>query len=251
MRLGCRLEQQRERGAGLNRPGCVAGGFARNGLGIDDRVAPLVELDPLGQQLRAQPVAFAGDRVTRTRFTVRPPGSAGPAAWPRSGLEDGARPRVRTPRARSSRRPRHRRDGGRPHGREPGRSSVRAVSARRACPEPPAVATSGRSRRARRRRGRTGRGSNSLVFAIHKGSFHRLARGDWHPRPRVPAAPPRLAIADWVRGKQEAVGGRVRRQAVVASLLAGGGVALVTCRSSRTGTGSDSYFPRGGRPLRR
>jgi hypothetical protein len=68
---------------------------------------------------------------------------------------------------------------------------------------------------------------NSLVFAIHKVSFiiwlgaigiHVLAYLQHLPR---------LAVADWVRGKQEAVGRRLRRRAVAASLLAGGGVALV------------------------
>ena len=68
---------------------------------------------------------------------------------------------------------------------------------------------------------------NSLVFAIHKGSFiiwlgaigiHVLAY--LHHLPR-------LAVADWVRGKQEAVGRRLRRRAVAASLLAGGGVAMM------------------------
>jgi hypothetical protein len=85
---------------------------------------------------------------------------------------------------------------------------------------------------------------NSLVFAVHKGSFiiwlgaigiHVLVYL-WHL--------PRLAIADWVRGKQEAVGRRLRRQAVAASLLAGGGVALVALPVVAPGTGSDSYFPR-------
>jgi hypothetical protein len=68
---------------------------------------------------------------------------------------------------------------------------------------------------------------NSLVFAIHKVSFiiwlgaigiHVLAYLQHLPG---------LAVADWVRGKQEAVGRRLRRRAVVTSLLAGGGVALV------------------------
>jgi accessory gene regulator protein AgrB len=68
---------------------------------------------------------------------------------------------------------------------------------------------------------------NSLVFAIHKGSFiiwlgaiaiHVLAYLQHLPG---------LAVADWVRGKQEAVGRRLRRRAVVASLLTGGGVAMI------------------------
>jgi hypothetical protein len=37
----------------------------------------------------------------------------------------------------------------------------------------------------------------------------------------------RLAVADWVRGKQEVVGRGLRRRAVAPSLLAGGGVAVV------------------------
>jgi hypothetical protein len=69
---------------------------------------------------------------------------------------------------------------------------------------------------------------NSLVFAIHKGSFIVwLGAIGIHVLVYLRHLP-RLAVADWVRGNQEAVDRRVRRQAVVASLLAGGGVALVT-----------------------
>ena len=68
---------------------------------------------------------------------------------------------------------------------------------------------------------------NSLVFAIHKVSFIIwLGAIGIHVLAYLPHLP-RLAVADWVRGKQEAVGRRLRRRAVVASLLAGGGVALV------------------------
>jgi len=68
---------------------------------------------------------------------------------------------------------------------------------------------------------------NSLVYTIHKGSFiiwsgaigiHTLAYLRHLPK---------LAVADWMRGKQEEVGRRLRRQAIAASLLAGGGVAVV------------------------
>src|SRR5947208_7578261 len=67
---------------------------------------------------------------------------------------------------------------------------------------------------------------NSLVFTIHKGSFivwvgaigiHVLAYLRHLPR---------LAIADWLRAREEAVGRRLRRRLVAASLLAGGGAAL-------------------------
>jgi hypothetical protein len=67
---------------------------------------------------------------------------------------------------------------------------------------------------------------NSLVFTIHKGSFivwvgaigiHVLAYLRHLPR---------LAIADWLRAREEAVGRRLRRRLVAASLLVGGGAAL-------------------------
>lgn len=68
---------------------------------------------------------------------------------------------------------------------------------------------------------------NSLVYTVHKGSFiiwfgaigvHTLVYL-WHL--------PKLAIADWMRSKQAAVGARVRRRVVAASLVTGAGVALV------------------------
>ena len=68
---------------------------------------------------------------------------------------------------------------------------------------------------------------NSLVFAIHKVSFIIwLGAIGIHVLVYLQHLS-RLAVADWVRGKQEAAGRRLRRRAVVASLLAGGGVALV------------------------
>jgi hypothetical protein len=68
---------------------------------------------------------------------------------------------------------------------------------------------------------------NSLVYTVHKASFivwigaigiHTLAYLRHLPR---------LALADWVRGRGEAFGRRLRRRVVAASLLAGGGAALV------------------------
>src|SRR4051794_29491159 len=68
---------------------------------------------------------------------------------------------------------------------------------------------------------------NSLVYTVHKASFivwigaigiHVLAYLRHLPR---------LALADWMRGTGEAFGRRLRRRVVTASLLAGGGAALV------------------------
>ena len=59
---------------------------------VDDRVAPVVELDPLGEQLGAQPVAVAGDRVdaqvplhAAALARARGSGSVGGAAQARHG----------------------------------------------------------------------------------------------------------------------------------------------------------------------
>jgi hypothetical protein len=69
---------------------------------------------------------------------------------------------------------------------------------------------------------------NSLVYTVHKASFivwlgaigvHVLA----YLRHLA-----KLALADWIRGKQEAFGRGLRRRAVAASLLTGAGVALIT-----------------------
>jgi hypothetical protein len=68
---------------------------------------------------------------------------------------------------------------------------------------------------------------NSFVYTIHKGSFIVwIGAIGIHVLVYLPHLP-RLAVADWVRGKQEAVGRTLRRRAVAASLLAGGGAAAV------------------------
>jgi hypothetical protein len=68
---------------------------------------------------------------------------------------------------------------------------------------------------------------NSLVYTVHKASFivwigaigiHVLA---------YMRLLPRLALADWMRGTGMVFGRRLRRRVVAASLLAGGGVALI------------------------
>jgi hypothetical protein len=68
---------------------------------------------------------------------------------------------------------------------------------------------------------------NSFVYTIHKGSFiiwfgaigiHTLVYLRHLPK---------VAVADWMKRKQEAVGRGLRRRAVAGSLLAGGGVAVV------------------------
>ena len=45
----------------------------RQRLAVDDRVAPLVERDPLGQQLGAHAVGLAGDRVDAHALAHRAP----------------------------------------------------------------------------------------------------------------------------------------------------------------------------------
>jgi hypothetical protein len=68
---------------------------------------------------------------------------------------------------------------------------------------------------------------NSFVYTIHKGSFII-----WFGAIGIHVLVylrhlPRLAVADWVRGKQQVVGSGARRRAVAASLLVGGAVAVV------------------------
>src|SRR6266480_1140082 len=56
-------ELEREGRAVGHRPPCPGHQVRRDGLAADDRVAPVVQADPLTQELRADPVAGAGDRV--------------------------------------------------------------------------------------------------------------------------------------------------------------------------------------------
>ncbi|TML44906.1 MAG: hypothetical protein E6G19_06520 [Actinobacteria bacterium] len=68
---------------------------------------------------------------------------------------------------------------------------------------------------------------NSLIFTIHKGSFIIwLGAIGIHVLAYLPHLP-KLAVADWLRARGEAVGRRLRRRAVAVSLLSGVGVALV------------------------
>ena len=57
------LQEQRERRAGAGGADGVLELLAVEGGFVDHRIAPLVERDPLGQQLRADAVGLAGDRV--------------------------------------------------------------------------------------------------------------------------------------------------------------------------------------------
>ena len=57
------LEQQGQRGAGIGRAPRVLEELGGNGLARDDGIAPVVELDPLRQQLGAHAVCLAGDRI--------------------------------------------------------------------------------------------------------------------------------------------------------------------------------------------
>ena len=68
---------------------------------------------------------------------------------------------------------------------------------------------------------------NSFVYTIHKGSFIVWVGAIGIHVLVYLRHLPRLAVADWIRGKQEVPGRPLRRRVVAASLLAGGGVAVV------------------------
>ena len=63
--------QQRQRRAGVRGPAGVGQQVRRYGSGVDDRIAPLVERDPLGEQLGAQP-------ARRRSGSSRRPGARSP-----------------------------------------------------------------------------------------------------------------------------------------------------------------------------
>src|SRR5690349_570387 len=82
------LEQEREHRAGGDRALRVLLQARRDGRRVDDRVAPLVERDPLRQELGAEPVALARDRVHADSFhlggrgrTARLPPLQRPRRW--------------------------------------------------------------------------------------------------------------------------------------------------------------------------
>jgi hypothetical protein len=92
---------------------------------------------------------------------------------------------------------------------------------------------------------------NSFVYTIHKGSFiiwfgaigiHVL----FYLRHL-----PRLAVADWVRGKQEVVGRGLRRRAVAACCSWAAAWPWLPSRLSQPGTASVITCPRGARPSHR
>src|SRR4051794_24990498 len=62
-RFALDAQPQRELWAGVRGLACVCDQLAGDRLAVDDRVAPLVELDALRQQLGAEAVAGAGDRI--------------------------------------------------------------------------------------------------------------------------------------------------------------------------------------------
>lgn len=57
------LEPERQRGALRGGPARVSEQRARNRLRVDYREAPVIELDPLGEELCAEPVPVAGNRI--------------------------------------------------------------------------------------------------------------------------------------------------------------------------------------------
>jgi hypothetical protein len=86
VRDGSRPAIQAEREAGTRAHG-RSGGRQQSGghrAVVDERVAPLVEPDQLGQQLAADPVGVAGDRLDRQ--PERRPHRGGPAG---TGIQDG------------------------------------------------------------------------------------------------------------------------------------------------------------------
>src|SRR5581483_73267 len=59
----CALEPEREHRAGGDRAPGMRFELRRDGLGSDDRVAPVVEVDPFREELGAETVPVTGDRV--------------------------------------------------------------------------------------------------------------------------------------------------------------------------------------------
>ena len=128
------------------------------------RIAPLVERDALGQQLGAQPVAGARDRVDRQPGHRGLPGTGrnGRGSWPRQRPARCGRARRRRRAARSRPAARWRRGASRPPGRGAGRTSASGRAAARtaesrggpAGPAPPrcGAARSGTARTGRRTR---------------------------------------------------------------------------------------------------
>src|SRR2546427_3310395 len=67
------LEQESKRGTGVGSPPRVSDEILGDRPGIDDRIAPLVEGDPLGEELRAKSVRLACDRVDAKPLAHRSP----------------------------------------------------------------------------------------------------------------------------------------------------------------------------------
>ncbi len=95
-----RAPAARERGALPDRSACVSEQGALDWRRVDDRETPVVELDPLGEELCAEPVPVARDRVDAASScscwspSVGVAGSPGPAGHSRHGVH-GVRPRSR------------------------------------------------------------------------------------------------------------------------------------------------------------
>jgi hypothetical protein len=56
-------ELQREHRAGVDRAARVLRQLARDGSGVDDGIAPVVDSDPFREELGAEAVALARDRI--------------------------------------------------------------------------------------------------------------------------------------------------------------------------------------------
>ena len=152
------VEEQRQRRAGVDRaPGQPEQVGRHLGL-VEDRIAPVVEADQLGQQLRAQAVGLARDRVDAqpARSSDEPPGERTPEhpgatarrRHRRSAQRQPGRPGLAAPApvrldlrvehapARSRRTAPRRRGDGRRRGRGPRTSSAAPASRSRGCATP-------------------------------------------------------------------------------------------------------------------
>ena len=167
--------QQRELRARVHRPAGVGEQLGRDRPAVDDRVAPVVEDDHLGQQLGAQPVAVARDRIDAQ---VR--ASCGQRRAARGGAASGRRAQSSHGRRAGAARARARRR--RSALREEARGAVGVVAGAAAgdsaapAPQPPAR----RPARARRRR--------AAASCVGDRRAARARTGRTGPRSRRPAS---------------------------------------------------------------
>ena len=197
--------------ASTARLACSSSPWADRPFG-DQRVAPVIEGDRLREQLRAQSVRLAGDRVDLERdllLLMRPPASGPGDRGPASGRAGPDRSCTAAPaggrgnptrRQRSRSRPAApcRRDGGRRRGRTPASTSDSPSSGRPGHWRRPRFAKGRRlSRRGRSSRDRTGRRTRRqdtrTIRAVSETPQAPSRRPMMTPGPRLPPALRRAA----------------------------------------------------------